>query len=195
MKKSRQIQKFRTTRWMQLIFPQELIIDEAHVLTRKRHFPAFWIIKEESIPLSKIASIQITRGLLFSLVVIENSGGPFPITIKGIPNRKALLIRRTLESHDLSQKDNEIPENEKSTKTDDGEKKIRGLLSFISKAKKRDESIDFEDEEPIEAWWKDSEDSMPDTVSEEQSQNEMQPSWMNDLVKQPSKSEVSDDDW
>jgi hypothetical protein len=55
--------------------------------------------------------------------------------------------------------------------------------------------MDFEDEETIEAWWKDSEDSMPDTVSEEQSQHEMQPSWMNDLVKQPSKSEVSDDDW
>jgi len=195
MEKSKQIRKFRTTRWMQLIFPQELIIDQAHVLTRKRHFPAFWIIKEESIPLSKIASIQITRGLLFSSVVIENSGGPFPITIRGIPNRKALLIRRTLESHDLSKKDNEIPENEKSIKTDDSEKKIRGLCSLIGKFKRRDESMDFEDEETIEAWWKDSEDSMPDTISEERSQNETQPSWMNDLVKQPSKSEVSDDDW
>lgn len=91
--------KFRVTRWKQPIFPKELIIDECSVLTRKRKFPAFWIVKEESIPLRSVASIQISRGLLFSSLLIENSGGPYPIKIEGIPNKYASEIRRFIESY------------------------------------------------------------------------------------------------
>ena len=89
--------KYRVTRWKELIFPTQLIIDHYRVLSRKRSFPAFWIVKEESIPLRSVASIQIARGLLFSKIIVENSGGPFPITVNGIPNRHAREARETIE--------------------------------------------------------------------------------------------------
>lgn len=91
------MRKYRVSRFRELIFPKELIIDKYHVLSRKRHFPAFWRVHEESIPLSKLASIQIHRGLLFSKIIIENSGGPFPIIVDGLWNPKAREARDLLE--------------------------------------------------------------------------------------------------
>ena len=91
------MRKYRASRLKQLIFPQELIIDKYHVLSRKRHFPAFWTVNEESIPLSKLASIQIHRGLFFSKIIIENAGGPYPIILDGLWNRQASEARDLLE--------------------------------------------------------------------------------------------------
>ncbi len=91
------MKKYRVSRLKQLIFPQELLIDKYHVLSRKRHFPAFWLVTEESIPLSKLASIQIHRGMFFSKLIIENSGGPFPIVVNGLWNRQATEARNILE--------------------------------------------------------------------------------------------------
>jgi len=91
------MRKFRVSRFKELIFPRELIIDKYHVLSRKRHFPAFWRVDEESIPLSKLASIQIRRGLLFSRILIENSGGPYPIIVNGLWNASAKEARDLLE--------------------------------------------------------------------------------------------------
>ena len=83
---------YRASRLKQLIFPQELMIDKYHVLARKRRFPAFWVVTEESIPLSKLASIQIQKGILFSKLTIENSGGPYPIVVDGLWNNAAKEI-------------------------------------------------------------------------------------------------------
>jgi hypothetical protein len=91
--------KFRVSRFKQLIFPQELIIDNVRVMTRKRKFPLFWIVKEESIPLRSVASIQVIRGLLFASMIIENSGGPFPIVIQGMTKKHAYTIREIIENH------------------------------------------------------------------------------------------------
>jgi hypothetical protein len=91
------MKRFQSSRLKQLIFPQQVLIDKYHVLTRKRHFPAFWIVNEESIPLSKLASIQIVRGLLFSKLIIENSGGPYPIVVDGLWNNSAHEVRDLLE--------------------------------------------------------------------------------------------------
>jgi len=91
------MRKYRASRFKQLIFPQELIIDKFHVLARKRHFPAFWRVTEESIPLSKLASIQLHRGLFFSKIIIENSGGPYPIIVDGLWNRTGGEARDLLE--------------------------------------------------------------------------------------------------
>ena len=155
--------KYRVTRWRQLIFPQELIIDEAHVLTRKRHFPAFWIIKEESIPLSKVASIQILRGLFFSTIVIENSGGPFPIAVHGLPNRKALEVRKTLETYEKLLQAAAMDGNEPDEPGAD-EKKTHKLLRFLTRPAKKAEiresvEIKEDDDEPLEAWWKEPEET------------------------------------
>jgi hypothetical protein len=72
-------------------------VDKYHVLSRKRHFPAFWVVTEESIPLSKLASIQIHRGFLFSKLIVENSGGPYPIIVDGLWNGPARTARDLLE--------------------------------------------------------------------------------------------------
>ena len=91
------MRKYRASRLKQLIFPQELIIDKYHVLSRKRNFPAFWQVREESIPLSKLASIQILKGMFFSKLIIENAGGPYPIILDGLWNRSASEARELLE--------------------------------------------------------------------------------------------------
>jgi hypothetical protein len=91
------MRKYRVSRFKELIFPRELIIDKFHVLSRKRHFPAFWRVDEESIPLSKLASIQISRGFFFSKIIIENAGGPYPIVVNGLWNSKAHEARDLLE--------------------------------------------------------------------------------------------------
>jgi hypothetical protein len=91
------MRKYRASRLKQLIFPQELIIDKYHVLSRKRSFPAFWQVREESIPLSKLASIQILKGMFFSKLIIENAGGPYPIILDGLWNRSASEARELLE--------------------------------------------------------------------------------------------------
>jgi hypothetical protein len=65
MKEESSTRKFRVTRWRQIIFPQEVVIDNVRVLSRKRRFPLFWVVKEESIPLRSVASVQINKGLFF----------------------------------------------------------------------------------------------------------------------------------
>ena len=90
----------------QLIFPQNIFIEEFHVRTRKRHFPLFWIVNEQSISLSKVASIKLHKGLIFSDVIIENSGGDYPIRIEGLTNGTARRFR-----HDLEMKEREMVES------------------------------------------------------------------------------------
>jgi len=92
--------RYVASRWVMrkhLIFPQETFVEKFHVRTRKRRFPWFWIVNEESIPLTKIASIKVHKGLLFSDVIIENSGGDYPIRIDGLSNRIARKFRDDLE--------------------------------------------------------------------------------------------------
>jgi hypothetical protein len=162
MESNIQQQKYHVSRWKQLIFPQELIIDETHVMTRKRHFPAFWVVKEESIPLSKVASIQIIRGLFFSTVVIENSGGPFPITMKGLYNRKASEVRNLLETYERMIKEKEANSSSDPDIPGNGEKKTNKFLRFLIKPAKKAESyqpfnFDLENDEALDAWWKEPE--------------------------------------
>ena len=78
-----------------LIFPRVVIIEAFHVRTLKRRFPWFWIVNEQSISLSKVASIKLHKGLLFSDIVIENSGGDYPIKIEGLSNNTAKKFRRS----------------------------------------------------------------------------------------------------
>jgi|GEM_PF-683657 len=84
-------------RWGQVIFPAQLILDEWHIITRKRHFPMFWITKEESIPWSKLGAVKLTRGLFWSTVEIENTGGVNPIIFPGLGNKQAEEVRRIVE--------------------------------------------------------------------------------------------------
>ena len=157
-------QKFRVTRWKQPIFPKELIIEDSSVLTRKRKFPAFWIVKEESIPLRSVASVQISRGLLFSSLLIENSGGPFPIQIDGIPNKYVREIRRLIESFYVPESTPQLDQNDSddvdiSFPTDKPKKVGRPIFNpfknlSVQKAKKylTEYSIEWGDKVFNQAW-------------------------------------------
>ena len=92
-------QTFRSSRLLpgELFFPRTLILGQQHILTRKRNFPYFWIHHEESIPFAKVGSIQLARGLLWSTLVIENTGGVDPIVFRGMGNRQAVLVRDLIE--------------------------------------------------------------------------------------------------
>ena len=185
-----ELRKYRVSRWKQLIFPQELIIDETHVLTRKRHFPAFWVMKEESIPLSKVASIQIIRGLFFSTLVIENSGGPFPITLNGLYNNKASEVRKTLETYERMIKERESSAPDEPDKPGENEKKTNKLLSLLIKpAKKADtyQSFNFklEDDKPLEAWWKEPEAEGKDVSESEKTRNYSPETWEMPVITPP----------
>lgn len=95
--------RYVASRWVMrkhLIFPQETFVEKFHVRTRKRRFPWFWIVNEESIPLTKIAGIKIHKGLFFSDVIIENSGGDYPIRIDGLTNGVARKFRDDLEGRE-----------------------------------------------------------------------------------------------
>jgi hypothetical protein len=92
--------RYVASRWVMrkhLVFPMEIFIEKFHVRTRKRRLPWFWIVNEESIPLSKVASIKIHKGFFFSDMIIENSGGDYPIRIIGVTNAVARKIRAELE--------------------------------------------------------------------------------------------------
>jgi hypothetical protein len=103
MQESEIMSRYVASRWVMkkhLIFPQESFVEKFHVRTRKRRFPLFWILNEESIPLTKIASIKIHKGLFFSDIIIENSGGDYPIRIDGLTNKVARRFRDDLESRE-----------------------------------------------------------------------------------------------
>jgi hypothetical protein len=54
---------------------------------------------EESIPISKIASVSITTGLIFSSIRIESTGGVAPILSDGHYKGDALAIRDLIHAY------------------------------------------------------------------------------------------------
>ena len=83
--------------WKQLFAPHQLILDDNHILTRWRGFPFWWIIREESIPYSKIGAVQLKKGMFWTTVEIENTGGVDPILFKGLANNQAIEVRDIIE--------------------------------------------------------------------------------------------------
>lgn len=53
---------------------------------------------EELIHYKHIASVRITRGMFFSTVTLETSGGSAPIVIKGLRNSDARTLRDQIEA-------------------------------------------------------------------------------------------------
>ncbi len=54
---------------------------------------------EETIPMSKVASVHIKTGVIWSEIVIESSGGADPITSYGHRKRDAQRIRDLIEQY------------------------------------------------------------------------------------------------
>jgi len=59
---------------------------------------------EESIALGKVASVQISTGVIWSNIRIDSSGGSDPITSHGHRKADALRIRELIESYQAEQR-------------------------------------------------------------------------------------------
>ena len=89
---------FTASRWTKgnLFFPVRIIVTPQHVSRIKsRLFGS----NEESIPISKVASVHISTGVFWAEIVIESTGGTDPITSHGHRKADAQRIRDLIESY------------------------------------------------------------------------------------------------
>jgi hypothetical protein len=91
-------QTFSASRWTQsnFIFPTKLVISPQRVSRMKsRLFGS----NEESIAMSKIASVHISTGVFWSEIVVESTGGTDPIVSHGHRKKDAQRIRDLIEQY------------------------------------------------------------------------------------------------
>jgi hypothetical protein len=88
---------FKASRWTRgnFLFPAVVEVTELAVIRRKRS----WFRKDEiSIGISKIASVHIKSGLIWSDILIESSGGTDPLKCHGHRKADALRIRDLIQN-------------------------------------------------------------------------------------------------
>ena len=89
---------FSASRWTQgnFLFPTKLVISPQRVSrVKSRLFGS----NEESIAMSKVASVHISTGVFWAEIVIESTGGTDPITSHGHRKKDAQHIRDLIEQY------------------------------------------------------------------------------------------------
>ena len=89
---------YQASRWTRgnLIFPTIIEVSEKAVTRRKRT----WFSRDEiSMSISKIASVHVKTGLIWSNILIESSGGSDPLTSHGHQKDDALRIKELIENY------------------------------------------------------------------------------------------------
>jgi len=89
---------FTASRWTQgnFLFPTRLVISPLRVSrVKSRLFGS----NEESIAMSKVASVHISTGVVWSEIRIESTGGTDPITSHGHRKADAERIRDLIERY------------------------------------------------------------------------------------------------
>ena len=88
-------QASRLTRGNRL-FPTIIEISDKAVTRRKRS----WFSRDEiSVSITKVASVHIRTGMLWSEVLIESSGGSDPLSSRGHSKGDARRIKELIEQH------------------------------------------------------------------------------------------------
>jgi hypothetical protein len=78
------------------LFPTVIEVSDKAVTRRKRS----WFSRDEiSVSLSKVASVHIRTGALWSDILIESSGGSDPVASHGHSKRDARRIKQLIEEH------------------------------------------------------------------------------------------------
>jgi hypothetical protein len=88
---------FRASRWTRgnHLFPTVIEVTSQAVIRHKRS----WFSKDEiSISISKVASVHIKTGLVWSDILIESSGGTDPLASHGHTKADAKRIRALVEA-------------------------------------------------------------------------------------------------
>jgi hypothetical protein len=91
------IEVFRASRWTKgnFLFPTVIEVSEKAVTRRKRS----WFSQDEmSITISKVASVHIKTGMMWSNILIESSGGSDPMASHGHSKADAQRIKELVES-------------------------------------------------------------------------------------------------
>jgi hypothetical protein len=89
---------FSASRWTQgnFLFPTKLVVSPQRVSRVKSRF---FGSNEESIAMSKVASVHISTGVLWAEIRIESTGGTDPITSHGHRKGDAQRIRDLIERY------------------------------------------------------------------------------------------------
>jgi len=91
-------ESFAASRWTQgnFLFPTRLVVSPLRVSrVKSRWFGS----NDESIAMSKIASVHISTGVLWAEIRIESTGGTDPITSHGHRKGDAQRIRDLIEQY------------------------------------------------------------------------------------------------
>jgi hypothetical protein len=89
---------FKASRWTRgnFLFPTRIEVSPERVLRIK---PRFFGSSEESIPITKVASVLISTGMLWSDIRIDSTGGSNPIQSHGHSKADAVAIRNVIEHY------------------------------------------------------------------------------------------------
>jgi hypothetical protein len=91
---------FTASRWTKgnFFFPTRLVVSPQRVArVKSRLFGS----NEESIPMSKVASVHINTGVFWSEIIVESTGGTDPITSHGHRKKDARRIRDLIEMYQV----------------------------------------------------------------------------------------------
>jgi len=88
---------FQASRWTRgnFLFPTVIEVTDKAVVRRKRS----WFSKDEmSVSITKVASVHIKTGILWSEILIESTGGTDPLKSHGHRKADARRIRELIET-------------------------------------------------------------------------------------------------
>jgi len=89
---------FKASRWTKgnFLFPTYIEVNEQAVTRRKRS----WFNRDEiSVSMSKVASVHIKTGLIWSDILVESSGGSDPLASHGHTKGDAQRIKELVETY------------------------------------------------------------------------------------------------
>jgi len=88
---------FKASRWTKgnLLFPTYIEVNDKSVSRRKR---SWFRLDEMSMSISKVASVHIKTGMIWSEILIESSGGSDPLASHGHRKADARRIKELIES-------------------------------------------------------------------------------------------------
>ena len=87
---------FKASRWTRgnLLFPAYIEVSDKAVSRRKR---SWFRMDEISMSISKVASVHIKTGMIWSEILIESSGGSDPMASHGHTKSDAVRIKELIE--------------------------------------------------------------------------------------------------
>ena len=88
---------FQASRWTHgnFLFPTVIAVTDQAIIRRKRS----WFSRDEiSISITKVASVHIKTGIIWSDILIESSGGSDPLASHGHTKADARRIRELVET-------------------------------------------------------------------------------------------------